>query len=373
MHHQVGDEPILVAGAGLSGLSVVAHIAAARIPVPVTLVDDGSRDLDTMTWSSWSDHPGLLDDAVTRSYDRIAVHVGGRSRVLGLGAYRYRVVRGHDLHAVIRRLVGTTVTFRRGHVEAIHGGNVVVDGEDLPARWVLDSALGHPRHPRADARLAFRGWHVRTEQPVFVPDLPTLFDFRTRQLGGASFMYVLPVDRHHGLVEHTSFVPPDGYADTPRQQEALGEYVREVLDARGFEIESEEAATLPLTAAPAPRRYGNALTIGTQAGMVKASPGYGYERVQADSAAIARSLRRHGHPFDIPTPPPRFRLYDGALLDLVIRDPSTMERAFSVLFRHATAEPALRFLDEGTAVPDEVSLFATMSEAGAFIVALAGR
>lgn len=92
------------------------------------------------------------------------------------------------------------------------------------------------------------------------------------------------------------------------------------------------------------------LTIGSKGGLLKAPTGYAYQRVQRDSAAIARSLRRHGHPFDLPEPPTRFRLYDGTLLDVITRRPAELERAFAAVFRHASAEPGLRFLDERTSL-----------------------
>ncbi len=353
---------IVIAGGGMSGLSLAAHLSGW----PVTVVDDGSRDLERMAWASWSDRPGLLDAAVSRSFDRIRVHAGGRTRVVGLGRYRYRVVRGADLARVVRELA-PTCRFRHGHVDLVEDGRVVVDGERVPARWVFDS-VGGPM-PDPDCRLVFRGWHVRAERPVFDPDVPTLFDFRTPQ-SGASFVYVLPVDPHRALVEHTSFAR--GPVDTAVQREALREYLSDVVGTGGHEVDREEAAELPLSSRTTPRRRGNVLAIGARGGLVKASTGYGYQRVQRDSAAIARSLRRHGHPFDLPVPPARFPLYDGVLLDVVAAEPARLEQAFAALFRHPTAEPALRFLDERTSPAAEWRLFAAMP-AAVYLSAVRGR
>lgn len=350
---------VVIAGGGLSGLSLAAHLA----PLPVTVVDDGRRDLTALSWASWSDRPGLLDAAVSREFDRIGVHAGGRTRVLGLGRYRYRVVRGADLLRVVRDLA-PGCEFVRGHVDEVSAGRVVVDGRALGAEWVFDS-VHEP--PPAQASLSFRGWHVRSDRPVFDPGVPTLFDFRTPRLGGASFVYVLPVDAHRALVEHTSFTRST--VDPRAQRAALGEYLRDVVGVRGHVVEREEAAVLPLSSRAVPRRSGTVLRIGTPAGLVKASTGYGYQRVQQDSAAIARSMRRHGHPFDLPVPPARFRRYDGAMLDVVLREPARLEQAFAAMFRYPTAEPALRFLDERTSPADELRMFSALP-AGAFLAAL---
>lgn len=361
----VGMTRIVIAGGGLSGLSLAAHLAVADHRHPVVVVDDGSSPPDSRTWASWSAEPGLLDAAASRWFDKIRVHVRGRTNVLRLGRYRYRVVRGEDLAAVVRRYTDPLrhFTFQHGHVDGVTDGGVLVDGELVRARWVFDSVIGPGEQPPADAQLVFRGWQVSCERAVFDAEIPTLFDFRTSQTQGASFVYVLPEDAHHALVEHTSFTAAGVPQDETAQREALTEYLAEVVGADQYEIEREEHAVLPLRAAEASRRHGHVLTIGAQGGLLKASTGFAYQRVQRDSAAIAESMHRHGHPFDLPQAPARFRLFDGVLLDVVTREPAQLERAFAALFRCGTAEPALRFLDEETSAPQEWRLFAGMPAA----------
>lgn len=346
----------------MSGLSLAAHLAVADHRHPVVVVDDGSHALDDMTWASWSDRPGLLDAAASRWFERIRVHVNGRTTVIPLGRYRYRMVRGSDLRAVVRRYTDPLqhFTFQRGHVDRVDRDGIVVDGNHMRAGWVFDSVIGPEVQPPADAHLSFRGWYVRSERAAFDAETPTFFDFRTSQRHGASFVYVLPFDAHHALVEHTSFTAP-GALESPRvQQEALTEYLTDTVGTGGHEVEREEHAVLPLRAGRAPRSRGNVLTIGAEGGLIKASTGFGYQRIQRDSEAIAESLRRHGHPFDLPATPGRFRMFDAVLLDVVTREPAQLERAFGALFRFRTAEPALRFLDEVTTPSQEWRLFAGM-------------
>lgn len=346
----------------MSGLSLAAHLAVADHRHPVVVIDDGSRPLEDRTWASWSDRPGVLDAAASRWFERIRVHVNGRTTVVPLGRYRYRLVRGADLREVVRRFTDPLphFTFRRGHVDRIDQDGLVVDGSRLRARWVFDSVLGPEVAPPADARLSFRGWYVRSERAAFDAETPTFFDFRTTQENGASFVYVLPFDAHRALVEHTSFTRPDAVEIPRLQREALTAYLTDVVCAGGHEVEREEHAVLPLCAAQPPRRRGNVLSIGAEGGLLKASTGFGYQRIQRDSEAIAESMRRHAHPFDLPAPPGRFRTFDAVLLDVITQEPAQLERAFGALFRFRTAEPALRFLDEATRPPEEWRLFAAM-------------
>lgn len=352
---------ILIAGGGMSGLSLAAHLAAEpRLTAPVTVVDDGSRPLDEMSWSFWADEPGLLDDAVSRRFERLRVHARGRTRTLGLGRFRYQVVRGADLRSAVEARTRSLphFGFRAGHVDRIADGVAIVDGRPCATRWIFDSVLGSAGPP-AEAHLVFRGWRVRTSRPVFDPETPTFFDFRTPV--PAAFVYVLPESAEEALVEHTAFVAAHTTApDAADQRAALVRYLTEVLEAGDYSVRGEEAATLPLCAEAPRRAEGAVMRIGTKAGLLKATTGYAYQRVQRDSAAIVRSLVHNGHPYAVPDPPGRFRLFDGALLDLLANRPDKLEEVFDTLFRAPTAETALRFLDGRTSPREERRLFSGM-------------
>ncbi|MGY6652395.1 lycopene cyclase family protein [Amycolatopsis sp. TRM77291] len=359
---------ILIAGGGLSGLSLVAHLVARPEHLgPIAVVDDGRRQLATAGWASWSAEPGLLDEAVSRTFDRFRVYAAGRGRIVGLGRYDYRFVRGDDLAAAVGKAAERRgdVVFRRGRITGIRqagrGAEVLVDGEALRADWVFDSVFG-PGPAQVDGWLIFRGWHVRTAVPAFDSAAPTFFDFRTYQGRAASFIYVLPRGPQEALVEYTSFAPPRsrGVAYPKEQRNALREYLATILGVREYTVTLEESASLPLSASAVDRRRGSILAIGTKAGLVKASTGYAYQRIQADSAAIARSLAVHGHPFELPKPKARHLLFDATLLDVVARDPAQLERVFAALFDRASAEPVLRFLDEERSLPQEGKLFARL-------------
>jgi lycopene beta-cyclase len=372
----------VIAGGGLSGLSLAAHLAAGGWRQRrVLIVDDRSAHQPAVCWASWSTGSGLLDGAVSHAYHQVQVHAAGTSRMLPLGRYRYRMVRRADLRRAVTDLLAGCPGFevRDGRVESVRDGaevgEVVVDGTAVRAGWVFDSITRPPPGTAADARLAFTGWEIQSTRPVFEPQIPVLFDFRIRHAGGARFGYVLPDGSHRALVELTEFVPR--HADPPTAAErghALGAYLRDVLDCPGYRVIRTESAVLPLRVRPPSRRRGRGrvLAIGARAGLVKASTGYAYQRIQRDSEAIARSLARYGHPFDLPVTRRRHRLLDAVLLELLDRDPPQLELAFATLFSANPAERVLRFLDEDTTVRDELRLIATLPP-GPYIRAAVAR
>src|SRR5829696_9114006 len=121
----------VIAGGGASGLSLAAHLAAGGWGNrDVLLVDDGSRPLDDRAWAFWSTGPGLLDDAVDRSFDRFRVLGNGQDIDARMRNYRYRVVSGTSLRRATSALIERAPRFQRqqGHVDAIEGtaGGAVV-------------------------------------------------------------------------------------------------------------------------------------------------------------------------------------------------------------------------------------------------------
>jgi lycopene beta-cyclase len=365
------DVDVVIAGGGLSGLSLAARLATnGWRGRRVLVVDDPAASPPATSWGFWSPGRDLLDAAAERSFGQVQMHAGGVSRVLPLGRYCYRVMRRPDLDRAVKALLDDRRDFTvcAGRVQRVRDGRrhaeTTVDGVTIRSRWVFDSVTPPPVEAVVDARLAVTGWDVSCERPAFDPFTPVLFDFRTPQANSARFVYVLPRDPHRALVELAEFVPAH-LAAPPAQQRCavLDAYLREVVRSGGYEILSTESAVLPLRVRP-PRRDGaHVLTIGAAGGLIKASTGYAYERIQRDSAAIARSLARHGHPFDRPAPRHRHRLLDAVLLEVLDQEPARLEHTFARLFAHNPAELVLRFLDEDTTVPEELRLIGSLQPA----------
>jgi lycopene beta-cyclase len=361
------DFDAVIAGGGLAGLSLLAHLAdTGWRHRDVLLVDDPTRTAPATCWGSWTTGADLLDDVAWRTYRRLRIYAGRTATVLPLGRYRYQSVRRPDLAGRVAGAVAGCRGFLSlpGHVEGIHDGpraaTVQVDGRPLTARWVFD-ARGPGRVEAPDARMAFTGWQVRSTAPVFDPSTPVLFDFRTAQGRGARFVYVLPHDPFEALVELTEFVPRGGEPPTAgARQEALATYLAEVAGCGDYAVTRTEAAVMGLRVEPPARGTGRVVAIGARAGLIKASTGYAYQRIQRDSRALATSLARHGHPFDRPPGRWRHRLLDAVLLELLDRDPGQLPDAFGRLFGTLGAESMLRFLDEDSTITEELRLMACL-------------
>jgi lycopene beta-cyclase len=288
-------------------------------------------------------------------------------------------VRRADLRRVVLGFLRACPHFRvvEGHVEAVRDrgdtAEAIVDGEAVHASWIFDSTGGPGGEADVDARLAFTGYEIATSRSVFDPETPVLFDFRTPQVAGARFGYVLPDGSSRALVELTEFVPRHGEPPSePERRAALETYIRDVVGTPEYTIRRTESAVVPLRVRPGARGRGRVLCIGARGGLIKATTGYAYQRIQRDSEAIADSLARHGHPWDISGSLPRHRLLDAILLAVLDREPAQLEHAFARLFARNPGARILRFLDEDTGVRDEARLVRSLSP-GPFVRAASSQ
>jgi len=100
--------------------------------------------------------------------------------------------------------------------------------------------------------------------------------------------------------------------------------------------------------------------------------GYAFGRIQTDSRAIVRSLVHDQHPFDIPLPVPRYRLYDSLILQIMLHHPHDCAALCSAMFKHNSVPRIFRFLDEDGALSNDLRLIASLPP-GRFIQAWVRR
>ncbi len=366
----VGHYDVILAGGGAAGLSLAYHLSLARPGLSMLIIDEAVKDRNDHTWCFWSPEPSYLDDLAYRIWDRLLVVSESETLNLNLAPYRYRMVRALDFYRFMRSHLARlpNVHFRHGTVQTIADGpdraEVLVNALTFTGDWVFDSRyrssayrpLGTNHHYLVQH---FLGWEIESATPVFDPQTPTFFDFRTPQHGVMRFVYVLPYSETRGMVEYTLFsaslLPRADY------EMALRRYLKTVLKVETYRILDEEQDLIPMTDHVTPRRAGHrVLNIGTRGGRVKASSGYAFSRIDRDSAAIVRSLTSQGHPFDLPTPPRRYHTFDAMLLHILEQQGHLAQSIFMQLFIRNPVQRVLRFLDEEGGLGENLQLMASV-------------
>jgi lycopene beta-cyclase len=355
---------LLIAGGGVSGLSLAAHLARGLPGARVLVVDRNPRDLEHRNLSYWSRAPTLFDGAARGAWRALDVRVGGYARRCPLGEYCYRSLRGQDFAAAARDMLAAApdVELMEGDVEAIseddRGAVLTVGGRRARGDFLFDGRLlpddVRQRPGSLLLRQHFLGWEIETDEDRFDPAAPTFLDFRVEQRDAVRFFYVLPFSPRRALVE----LVVHGAEPQPAQLRAHLDRALGVTDYRVVDVESGVSA---LTSRRHPRRLGRRImAIGVHGGRLNASTGYAFTRIQRDSEAIVASLRRRGHPFGVPGDRRLFRLLDTLLLRVMSARPPFIEQAFEAMFRGSPIARVLRFLDEEASLWEVARLAARM-------------
>lgn len=356
------DARYVVLGGGGGGSLLVRALAAAGVPGPVVLVDDGSTPIDERVWSSWRPLSDGPDAVVSASWRRLAIATDNGERELGLRHHRYVMVRGRDLRAAtdasLERLSGERLDATASALRDVGDGVVVAtDAGELRAELAFDSVgLLPARVSTCRAWMSFEGWEIESTHASFDPSSVQLMDFRVPQDDGVTFLHTLAWTSTRALVELTRF---SGTPAGTSSGSVLRTHLDLTLGVDGYRVLRRETGAIPLRPHEKRPRTARSLALGAHAGMVKASTGYAYELMRQDGARLAAQLR-DGEALLGLRRRPRHGALDAVFLELALHDPPTLATALELLFARNSADLVLRFLSEATTLGEEARLASSL-------------
>ena len=329
----------------------------------IVVIDRDFEPVDDRTWSFWGSPAMPFAHLADRTWDQVRVRFPGWESTQQLRGpawpgettpRSYTRVRRRDYDSAILEEAR-----QRPNVQFV--AHDIVDIRDEPDGGVVQFANGQLRAPvvfqstrlspdangtavRHPLRQHFGGWEVRTERPVFDPNVVTLMDFDTQQHDGTSFFYVLPDQPDRALVEHTMF------SLDPRPDEFHDDQIRARLDTLGagdVSIERREYGSIPMEDRSLDQRWGAHIwNIGTVGGRTKPTTGYTFQRIHAQTRHLVDGWASGRGPQPLPSAPARFRFADRILLNILHLHPELGRPIFERLFRTTSIDDALTFLDE---------------------------
>ena len=372
------DADLIIAGAGCAGLSALWHVMRSEgRDRRIVVIDRDFEPVDDRTWSFWGSQTMPFAKLADRTWDQVRVRFPGWESTqqlrgpawLGEPTRRsYMRVRRRDYDIAILeearqrpnvRFVAHDIVDIRNEPD---GGVVEFDEGELRAPMVLQSAHLSPdakaaavRHP---LRQHFGGWEVRTERPVFDPDVVTLMDFDTQQHDGTSFFYVLPDQPDHALVEHTMF------SLDPRPDEFHDDQIRARLVTLGVgdvSIERREYGSIPMEDRSLGQRWGAHIwNIGTVGGRTKPTTGYTFQRIHAQTRQLVDGWASGRGPQPLPGAPARFGFADRVLLNILHHHPDLGRPIFERLFLTTSIDDVLTFLDEQSSLAADARMMSRL-------------
>jgi len=372
------DADVIIAGAGLSGLSLAVALLDAGLPEDARVVLVDPRETLSgadRTWCFFDLVPHAFESAITHRWSRWRVRNGAAEVLRSAPGISYCTIPGERFYELalerlaaagqrIELVLGVTVEHledRGAHVDVHTNAGV------LRARLAMDSrppSLTRAADDGKDVNLLqhFRGRVVRSTEPVFEADTATLMDFDVSQADGIHFIYVLPFDAHTALVESTFFTErplPDAVYEA-----AIDTWLARRRPGVVFQTISHESGVIPMTtepfdAWPSPR----IVRIGTAGGHVKPSSGYAFLAVQRFvrefAPRVVSALRVDGC-----AEPPAARSRRTIALDTIFLSylRSRPERApdtFYRLFERVPPAVLARFLSDTGTLADDLTVMRT--------------
>lgn len=338
---------IFFIGGGVSAhlYSLVAAHRHGATQLAVTMVDpiEEAPDRNLCVWGL---PEPLLHDALIAEWSKVQFGYERSTITRELQSLTYRHYSAKSIRSAVDKHIQVNRVLAR-HADPDPQFDVTLDSRPSTA-FHRDATLSLQQH--------FHGWHIHTDAETFDPDVMTMMDFRVDQSNGVCFVYVLPYSPTEALVECTVF------SSEPWQQEMyesrLSAYISDILLCSMYAIQSTETGSIPMCDAIPDRNRGDHwISIGSAAGLTKATTGYTVARCIRDAKNLFDTQQRTGV-WSIPQRPSRrFDWYDRLLLRIIRDEPEHVPGIFWALFNRNPIEVILRFLDEETSVSDEIRVF----------------
>jgi lycopene beta-cyclase len=371
----IPDADVIIAGAGLSGLSLALALLDAGLPDEARIVIVDPRETlngADRTWCFFDLVPHAFESAITHRWPQWRVRNGTAEVLRSEPGITYCHIPGERFYKVaLERLAaaGKRVQFLLGvTVEHLDDRGTHVDVHTsagmLRASLAMDSrppSLTYAAGGRKDIHLLqhFRGRVVRSAEPVFEVGTATLMDFDVSQAHGLHFIYVLPFDAYTALVESTFFT--EDLLPEAVYEEAIETWLARRRPGAVFQTISRESGVIPMTtvpfnAWPSPR----IVRIGTAGGHVKPSSGYAFLAVQRFVAEFAprvvAALRTGGCAEPPAVRSPRTVVLDSIFLSYLRRLPARAPDTFYRLFERVPPGVLARFLSDTGTLADDLTV-----------------
>lgn len=357
----------IITGAGAAGLSLLVHMVRSGnfSNKKILLLEKAPKSDNDRTWCFWEKEVGLFEDIVYKKWPLLWFHgIDGYSAINDISPYEYKLIRGIDFYNYCFEIINSSenITVKYGDVERCVSEDsetyVVFNGDKIYAEYIFNSILfERPVMGKNEYYLLqhFKGWFIKTDEPVFDPAKATLMDFRVEQHDETRFVYVMPFSETEALVEYTLF--SEKLLSDEEYSRELKDYCERFLALKTFKILQEESGAIPMTNHKFPARENNIINIGTAGGQTKASSGYTFRFIQKNSAAIVSALINSGKPFTVNSfAGRRFGMYDSTLLNILYNKKLPGAEVFTILMKNNAMKDVLKFLDNETSVVEELRI-----------------
>jgi len=358
----------IILGSGAAGLSLAHRMASDKYfdDKSIAIIDQDEKNRNDRTWCYWETGNGYFDSIVKKRWDEIQFYSKTLNKKQNISPYQYKMISGLDFYNYTIPFIKqrANFTFINEEIisvkESIDRAIVNTESKSFTADLVFKSypsvsSLDPKEHIYVDQH--FKGFFIETTKPVFDPTCATFMDFRIDQRDDARFLYVLPESETRALVEVALF--SNRLLTKEDYDLILTDYIKDFLEIDEYSILEEEFGIIPMTTyAFTNHNTEHVFHIGTGGGIVKASSGFAFSRIQKHSDQLIQCMKDespladsynglHG----------RHTFYDKVMLHAMLGNGTTGEDIFTDLFAKKSAAQIFKFLDHETSFLEDIGIF----------------
>ena len=357
----------IIAGSGCAGLSLLYRLLKTPLlqDKSILVIDQDHKESNDRTWCFWEKSPGLFESIVHAKWNKLEFLSTEFKKELNLESYTYKMIQGIDFYNFVINYAKKfkNVSFVQETINSIDNIDkkavLKTTKNRYTANYIFNSTnLFNPKINEQNSLLQhFKGWIIKTEKPVFNPEIGRLMDFRVSQENGATFMYVLPTSTTEALVEYTLFSPR--VLDKEVYTLELKKYIKEELEIDNYTLIHQEFGVIPMSLAKFEQNPKlNVINIGTSGGYTKASSGYTFQFIQKNIIEIINNLVEGNniiHPTSFKNK--YYQWTDRTLLDVLLSNKLTGKDVFTQMFQKVPVERILAFLGNESSFLEDLLIF----------------
>ena len=357
----------IIAGSGCAGLSLLYKIlqTPSLQNKSILVIDKDQKKSNDRTWCFWEKNPGPFESIVYAKWNKLEFLSTDFKKELNLESYTYKMIQGIDFYNFVINYAKKfkNVSFVQESINSIDNIDkkavLKTTKNTYTANYIFNSTnLFNPKINEQNSLLQhFKGWVIKTEKPVFNPEIGRLMDFRVSQENGATFMYVLPTSTTEALVEYTLFSPR--VLDKEVYTLELKKYIKEELEIDNYTLIHQESGVIPMSLAKFEQNPKlNVINIGTSGGYTKASSGYTFQFIQKNIIEIINNLVE-GNNIIQPTSFKNkyYQWVDRTLIDVLLSNKLTGKYVFTQMFQKVPVERILAFLGNESSYLEDLLIF----------------
>jgi lycopene beta-cyclase len=362
---------LIIAGAGLSGLSLAWHLIQEDYKGQVLLIDESFAPNNSKTWCFWGKKSHPFTEIAHRTWRQTDFSALDFSSRLAFQDHRYYCVKESDYKEKILRALQKAPNFDLLEESILDFSSnstkaalITKDSNTYLADYIFQSIFLPsnfvPEQRKYPLIQHFLGLEIKTKEKIFDKTSFTLMDVDETFDQGFAFMYLLPFKKTRALAEFTVF------SDTPLKKKEYKKKIKSYLkknfglDRQDYLIKRKEYGEIPMDDRPHTPTYASRIfNLGTVGGFTKPSTGYTFSRVHKYSKACAKQLARGKKPLSPTASEYRFRYYDLLLLRVLATDVPASRKIFRSLFKNSPVDRIFKFLSEETSFTEDLKILSS--------------